>query len=54
MVWRIFLAALALIAGRKLTKNFPHRVFARRGWKEYPRKSNLILSYVPRRSSSWQ
>jgi len=46
------LAALVLIAGRKLTKNCPHRFFARRGRKEYPRKSNLIFSYVPRRSSS--
>lgn len=25
MVWRILLGALALIAGRKLTKCFPHR-----------------------------
>jgi hypothetical protein len=33
MVFRIALAALVLIAGRKLTKYLPHRFFARRGWK---------------------
>jgi len=54
MVSRIFLAAFELIAGRKLTKNFPHRFFARRGWKVYPRKSNLMCSYSPGRSSSLQ
>jgi hypothetical protein len=31
MVARIAFAALALIAGRKLTKYLPHRFFARRG-----------------------
>jgi hypothetical protein len=33
MVCRIALAALLLIAGRKLMKYFPQRFFARRGWK---------------------
>jgi hypothetical protein len=33
MVCQIALAALLLMAGRKLTKNCPHRFFARRGWK---------------------
>ena len=54
MVARIALAALVLIAGRKLTKYFPQRFFARRGWKVYPRKSNLTDSNFPGRSSSLQ
>jgi hypothetical protein len=33
MVCRISFAALVLIAGRKLTKYFPQRFLARRGWK---------------------
>jgi hypothetical protein len=40
IVLRTALVALVLIAGRKLTKYFPQRFFARRGWKVYPRKSN--------------
>jgi hypothetical protein len=52
MVVRIALAALVLIAGRKLTKNFPQWFLARRGWKVNPRKSNVTCSYSPGRSSS--
>jgi hypothetical protein len=33
MVCRIAVAALVLIAGRKLMKYRPHRFFARLGWK---------------------
>ena len=54
MVARTALAALVLIAGRKLTKNFPQRFFARRGWKVYPRKSNLTESDFLGRSASLQ
>ena len=54
MVCRMALHALSLTAGVKLTKYFPYRFFDRRGRNVYPRKSNFISGYSPRRSSSLQ
>ena len=41
MIRRIFLAALSLIAGVKLTKYLSLRSFDRRGRNVYPKKSNF-------------
>ncbi len=51
---RTSFAALVPIAGKKLTKNFPQRFFARQGWNVKPRKSNFTCSCSPLRSSSLQ
>ena len=55
IVDRIEFSAEGLTAGRKLQNTLAVRMFfARRGRKQYPRKSNVTFGYVPWRFPSLQ